>query len=1072
MGQRTLNTVITIGGNVDGSFGKLGSALLNLGSMLDTVSTKAFNFGKESVLSYRDYDDLMRETQAVGEFTTAQMEHLDTINRTLAQTTTYTPNQIAEAEVLLGQLGLTTTQIQDMLIPSLNLAMAGNISLADSVGYLYAALKSTDAPLSYADELTDQMAVAAAKGAADVDTLGESLERLGSGAKMFKGGSREILTLLTLISDFGEDMRGAEAGTALRNFALSLFAPTGKTKEVIAMLETLGMTTDEYNAYLEEEGIVSTAAAAAIKELGLSLYDEYGNARSMLEIIPQLNTALSSMPDEVRNPILRQIFGKRGFTTASNLMAVVGSFGDMYTAIDNSDGAAERMVETMQGGLGGALRELEAASTLLQNTFGEQASGDVQFVAELLHGISVDMTNLPEPVIAGFTGMLEVLAGAGPALLAAGGFIRTLGLIFGSKGAIIATTATAALALVNGIRLAVQEYNEANLQEMFGTLDFDTTAIVADINSISAAFAQEHAEVTAFTDALNASVKAYEGAAETFAGKLLTGLITGNTFTPEEQQQLIDLGDEMAGHLLDGIQQSSAASMSYWEMLWGENYNETDDSGLKGIMEAERSVYDASVAEANLIGANLRSALISALTNDGIITDDEYGKIRAYMDELNAAMARAAQEAKNEQEYIEQQMRLHKAQSMGLDSGRTLLQENAAARDALLSEMDSEYLARTFGLEYRADQYGIDVSDELAAAKIEYEAKRAEKEAEYAANEWAIVDALMQGSDHAAAWDFMKYLYEGGDPVFQDGGYNFAERDWSEYFPNGRPGLEDQNVLYDQLYDLWRAEHGASGIGEKLSGALGDALSPDSLARFQEMLDASLNAMDYTYTVEPEVNTEGMESALASTPIEMPVIPGIDDPSEFSVEVPDGAADGTEYSSGFQASVNAAPGEQLVNYPSGSSDGSSYTSAFQSSLKTATQYVRIVTIGGVSLGGGATGKSTASAGTKKFAEGGRATEASIFGEAGPEWAIPEEHTSRTAALLNAAREASGFGWGELIARTGGLNANPNHTPTQLVYSPTIYANDATDVEAKLLEDKERLDRWWRDRVFREEMEAY
>lgn len=1062
MGQRSLNTVITIGGSVDGSFGKLGSALLNLGSMLDTVSDKAFNFGKESVLSYRDYDDLMRETQAVGEFTTAQMTQLDTLNKTLAQTTTYTPNQIAEAEVLLGQLGLTTTQIQDMLIPSLNLAMAGNISLADSVGYLYAALKSTGAPLSYADELTDQMAVAAAKGAADVDTLGESLERLGSGATMFKGGSREILTLLTLISDFGEDMRGAEAGTALRNFALSLFAPTGNTKEVIAMLETLGMTTDEYNAYLEEEGIVSTAAAAAIKELGLSLYDEYGNARSMLEIIPQLNASLSSMPDEVRNPILRQIFGKRGFTTASNLMAVVGSFDDMYTAIDNSDGAAERMVETMQGGLGGALRELEAASTLVKNTFGEQAADDVQFVADLLHGMSVDISNMDPTVIAGITGALEVVAGAGPALLAAGGFVRGLGLVFGSKGAMIATAATAALGLINGIRLFIQEHNETSLQEMFGTLDFDTTAIIADISSISEAFAQEHAEVTAFTEALNASVTAYEGAAEKFAGKLLSGLITGNTFTPEEQQKLIDLGDEMAGHLLDGIQQSSAASMSYWEMLWGESYSETDDPALRGIMEAEKSIYEASIEEANQIGANLRSALVSALTNDGIITDDEYDKIRSYMDKLNAAMARAAQEARNEQEYVDQQMRLHKAQSMGLDAGRTLLQENAAARDTLLSEMDAEYLARIFGLEYRAEQYGIDVSKELAEAEKEYEAKKKEKEAQYAENEFAIIDAMMQGSDHAEAWDFLKYLYEGGEPVLQDGAYQFAERDWSKFFPEGRPGEGEENALYDQLYDLWHAEHGFWGTESKLSGAFGDALSPEGLAQYQEMLDASLDAMNYTFE---------------SNPIQVPVAPTAE------MDITGMEAGASEAGSATEAALMDAYGDPLlsgtVDETGMTSDATTAGSAAASAVKNAwgnpvlTATIRYVGVrSGSSLVGGSSKSGTTGSRTALFAEGGRATEASIFGEAGPEWAIPEEHSSRTAALLDAARKASGFGWGELITRTGGLNANPQNRPAQLVYSPTIYANDATDVDAKLREDKERLDRWWRDKQFREEMEAF
>ena len=107
-----------------------------------------------------------------------------------------------------------------------------------------------------------------------------------------------------------------------------------------------------------------------------------------------------------------------------------------------------------------------------------------------------------------------------------------------------------------------------------------------------------------------------------------------------------------------------------------------------------------------------------------------------------------------------------------------------------------------------------------------------------------------------------------------------------------------------------------------------------------------------------------------------------------------------------------------------------------------------------------------------FAEGGRADIPSIFGEAGPEWAIPEEHTNRTAELLNEAREASGFTWPELISRFGGLNADPGHTPSTLIYSPTINAADVNGVERALMEDKARLEKWWADRQIREEMEVY
>ena len=111
-------------------------------------------------------------------------------------------------------------------------------------------------------------------------------------------------------------------------------------------------------------------------------------------------------------------------------------------------------------------------------------------------------------------------------------------------------------------------------------------------------------------------------------------------------------------------------------------------------------------------------------------------------------------------------------------------------------------------------------------------------------------------------------------------------------------------------------------------------------------------------------------------------------------------------------------------------------------------------------------------GRRLFAEGGRATAPSIFGDAGPEWAIPEEHSERTAALLNAARAASGFTWPDLLARFGGMNANPNNNPSTVIYSPVIHAGDATGVAEALKEDKKRLEKWWEERKMRDAMEVY
>ena len=91
-----------------------------------------------------------------------------------------------------------------------------------------------------------------------------------------------------------------------------------------------------------------------------------------------------------------------------------------------------------------------------------------------------------------------------------------------------------------------------------------------------------------------------------------------------------------------------------------------------------------------------------------------------------------------------------------------------------------------------------------------------------------------------------------------------------------------------------------------------------------------------------------------------------------------------------------------------------------------------------------------------FAEGGRTDVPSLFGEAGPEWAIPEAHTQRTADLLRAAATASGFTWGELLATNGGLNAGGGISVNIQSYAPVINANDATGVADELAKDKARL----------------
>lgn len=292
---------------------------------------------------------------------------------------------------------------------------------------------------------------------------------------------------------------------------------------------------------------------------------------------------------------------------------------------------------------------------------------------------------------------------------------------------------------------------------------------------------------------------------------------------------------------------------------------------------------------------------------------------------------------------------------------------------------------------------------------------------------------------------------------------------------NGTPG--DYTIQDLSNYIKNRTE---AGMGLEWDQVLGNSLQPMLSLAAQSGLPQNYEGLtDLVVSVTPEID----QSALpALDPIQVPVEPQNPDQLVSELEskgMEEVSVDVNGDVQQLEAVIDGEEGQTIMQYVDGDAtelhavimdedgqvittivDGN--TSRLQAAINAIgnqTVYVNIAARNMLPQLGG-------------FAEGGRADIPSIFGEAGPEWAIPEEHTNRTAELLNEAREASGFTWPELISRFGGLNADPGHTPSTLIYSPTINAADVNGVERALMEDKARLEKWWADRQIREEMEVY
>lgn len=274
-----------------------------------------------------------------------------------------------------------------------------------------------------------------------------------------------------------------------------------------------------------------------------------------------------------------------------------------------------------------------------------------------------------------------------------------------------------------------------------------------------------------------------------------------------------------------------------------------------------------------------------------------------------------------------------------------------------------------------------------------------------------------------------------------------------------------------QMRELGAEPDWFSYLGSDLWSKFNAAAQEGGFGSITDMIEAAVPG-DAEMQVTPVMDESNLDTSLDPIPVDIqPRMDDVDAAQQLQDQGVQVDVDGDTQQ--LQATIDGADGQTLMEYVSGDATNLAMSIQDQNG-KTLVENVHgnasslaatIRKYDGMTI-------TVNIRGNKMFASGGRATEASIFGEAGPEWAIPEQHTQRTAELLDAARAASGFTWPELLARNGGMNANPNNTPTTLVYSPTIYAQNAEGVEEKLIADKARLEKWFANKQMMDRMEVY
>lgn len=878
MAEKQLNAWVVLGGRVDNSFQQLGQNLVNLGGSIDGVSQKLINFGKESVKTYRGYEDSMLEAQVAlstnyGRGTKALQDVMGQLDRQASEwaaTTIFHTDDVANAIAEAAHANWDLDKIITGLPAAMKLAQAGSLDLSTGLDYI---IKSTNAAGIGFDELgqwIDEWTYAANSSAGDVEQFGEAMLRMGSTMK-FADNKEELLTMLAVLHDAGTT--GANAGTLLRNSMIRMIAPTKKASDVMA---ELGVSeSDISEAMAEVDGDVAKTVAH-LEELGFSAYDSQGNLKDFTAIFEDLNKATSGMTDAEKYDIWSSIFPTRTITGAMALMEAAGkNWNGLLDDLNGgkASGYGKYASETMMSGLTGGIETFNSKVEELERQLGQQlapqlenilgnfgkvvdlirtggANNGVSSGLDWLDGISnvigemaENMAGLDPALFDAIVGGLGSIASLGPMLTVGGLAIRGIGTAMSvftgnSVGRLILIAAT-----ISTVGAALKAYDEAKFLENFGDLSIDTSGLDEKLKTIHDAFEDAKAPTQGFADALKAAVENYEAASTTFSATMMEDLLQDQTLTGEKLEEKLaqyrTLGSDMVGALKEGIRSSADMSAEFWaEIFMGRNGTEENlakNEVFAGIISALDTESSEALAKAEAIGSALQSAINKAW-EDGNLDESEREKIKEYFRQLNEAMAEAEREAQAEADYAKRRSMMDKAKAQGMDYGQMndyITGTITPQRDAELQWWEDNYKKEQYAMEFKRDRAQEKYDELMAAGRFQEAQKYGQLITQYnqgiAGGEaaWSQYRAGIYSEYDKMIMDWFGATLADSELAGENGETMAALRQVSAWMTSGQ--ITNQETLLDYLRN-----NGVSGFGRDLG----------SLATYYENELAALGGID------------------------------------------------------------------------------------------------------------------------------------------------------------------------------------------------------------------------------------
>lgn len=383
------NTALTKIGEAGKTLENVGNKMSSVGSSLTrNVTAPILAVGAAAVKTTADFDAEMSKVSAISGATGKDFDDLRAKAREMGAKTKFSASEAAQGFEYMAMAGWKTENMLDGIEGIMSLAAASGEDLATTSDIVTDALTAFGLKAKDSGHFADVLAAASSNANTNVSMLGESFKYAAPVAGALGISAEDTSIALGLMANAG--IKASQSGTALRTGLTNLAKPTKQMQTYM----------DKYNIALvqNDDGSIN------LRDTMISLREKMGG-----------------LSEAEQAAAASAIFGKNSM---AGWLAVINAspedFEKLTSAIDNCDGSAQSMAETMQNNLAGQITILKSALQELMIQIGDALMPTIRNIVSHIQAFVEKLQKMDEGTRNTIIRIAAFAAAIGPVLLVVG----------------------------------------------------------------------------------------------------------------------------------------------------------------------------------------------------------------------------------------------------------------------------------------------------------------------------------------------------------------------------------------------------------------------------------------------------------------------------------------------------------------------------------------------------------------------------------------------------------------------------------------------------------------------------